>query len=92
MINCADQMLAATRAKIQEVKSDYPGRPIVLVGFNAGSALSLQVAQVEHVAAVVCMGFSLYTAEGKRGDADDNMLELQSPVLFIIGQCSNTSL
>lgn len=92
MISCADQMLTATRAKVQEVKSDYPGRPIVLVGFNVGSALALQVAQVEHVVCVVCLGFSLLTAEGRRGEPDDSLLELQCPVLFVIGQCSNTSL
>ncbi|XP_031339023.1 zinc finger protein jing homolog isoform X1 [Photinus pyralis] len=91
MINCADQMLAATRAKIQEVKADYPGRPIILIGFNVGSALALQVAQVEHVLCVVCLGFSLLTAEGKRGEPDDSLLELQCPVLFVIGQCSNTA-
>ncbi|KAF5299480.1 hypothetical protein FQR65_LT01061 [Abscondita terminalis] len=92
MTSCADQMLTATRAKVQEVKADYPGRPIVLVGFNVGAALALQVAQVEHVVCVVCLGFSLLTAEGKRGEPDDNILELQCPVLFVIGQCSNTSL
>lgn len=92
MINCVDQLLAATRSKIQELKSQLPGRPIVLAGFNAGAALALQVAQVESVLCVLCLGFSIHTAEGKRGDLDDNLLELQSPVLFVIGQCSNTSL
>lgn len=92
MINCMDQMLAATRAKIQEVKSDHPGRPIVMAGFNAGAALALQVAQIEPVLCVLCLGFSLLTAEGKRGDPDDNLLELQCPVLFVIGQCSHSSL
>lgn len=92
MTNCVDQMLAATRGKIQEIKSQHPGRHIILAGFNAGSALALQVAQMETVLAVLCLGFSLHTAEGRRGDLDDNLLELQCPVLFIIGQCSNTSL
>lgn len=92
MNNVMDQMLAATRAKIQEVKTEHPGRSIVLAGFNAGAALALQVAQIETVLCVLCLGFSLLTAEGKRGDPDDNLLELQCPVLFVIGQCSHTSL
>lgn len=92
MVNIVDQMLASTRAKIQEVKSDYPSRPIILVGLNSGSAIALQVAQIEHVTSVVCLGFSLLTAEGKRGEPDDNLLEIQCPVLFVIGQCSNTAL
>ncbi|KAF2880713.1 hypothetical protein ILUMI_25455 [Ignelater luminosus] len=92
MMNCADQMLASTRAKIQEVKNEHPGRPIILVGFNSGSSVALQAAQVEHVLCVICLGFSLLTAEGKRGEPDDSLLELQCPVLFVIGQCSHTSL
>ncbi|KAF5269375.1 hypothetical protein FQA39_LY08767 [Lamprigera yunnana] len=92
MVSCADHMLTATRAKVQEVKADYPGRPIILVGFNVGAALALQVAQIEHVVCVVCLGFSVLTAEGRRGEPDDSLLELQCPVLFVIGQCSNTSL
>lgn len=92
MTNCVDQMLASTRTKLQEIRNEFPGRNIILVGFNAGAALALQVAQVEPVLCVICLGFSLLTAEGRRGDPDDNLLELQSPVLFVIGQCSNTSL
>ncbi|KAI4459456.1 testis development protein prtd [Holotrichia oblita] len=92
MTNCLDQMFAATRGKIQEVKEEYPGRSIILAGFNSGASLALQVAQVEPILCVLCLGFSLLTAEGRRGDPDDNLLELQCPVLFVIGQCSNTSL
>nr|XP_022919577.1 KAT8 regulatory NSL complex subunit 3 [Onthophagus taurus] len=92
MTNCLDQMLATTRARIQEIKDEFPGRSLILAGYNAGASLALQVAQVESVLCVLCLGFSLLTAEGKRGDPDDNLLELQCPVLFVIGQCSNTSL
>lgn len=92
MMNCVDQMLASTRSKLQEVRAEFPNKNIILIGFNAGAALALQVAQVEPVLCVVCLGFSLSTAEGRRGDPDDNLLELQCPVLFVIGQNSNTSL
>ncbi|KAJ8931429.1 hypothetical protein NQ314_015668 [Rhamnusium bicolor] len=92
MTNCVDQLFSMTRGKIQDVRLDYPGRHIVLLGFNAGGTLALQVAQVEPVLCVISLGFSLLTAEGKRGEPDDNLLELQCPVLFVIGQCSNTSL
>lgn len=92
MTNCTEQMLAAARARIQEVQAEYSGRPIILVGFNAGASVALQAAQLERVFAVVCLGFSVLTAEGKRGEPDDCILELQCPVLFVIGQCSNTSL
>lgn len=89
MVNCADHLFSATRAKIQEVRNDCPGRPIILVGFNTGAAVACQVAEVEHVVAVVCMGFPLLTAEGRRGEPDDYLLDLQYPVLFVIGQNSH---
>lgn len=43
MMVCMDQFVQATRIKIQDVRSDCPGRPIILVGFNAGAALACQV-------------------------------------------------
>lgn len=43
MMVCMDQLVQATRAKIQDVRNDCPGRPIILVGFNAGAALACQV-------------------------------------------------
>lgn len=92
MLTCMDQMLAATRGKVQELRADYPGRNIILAGFNAGAALALQVAQLEPALCVLCLGFSLLTAEGRRGEPEDNLLELQCPVLFVIGQCSSTAL
>ncbi|XP_044260034.1 KAT8 regulatory NSL complex subunit 3 isoform X3 [Tribolium madens] len=92
MMNCVDQMFVITRNKIQDIRLDYPGRSIVLAGFGFGATLALQLAQVEQVLCVISIGFSLLTADGKRGEPDDNLLELQCPVLFVIGQCSNTSL
>jgi len=43
MMMCMDQLVQATRAKIQDIRSDCPGRPIILVGFNTGAALICQV-------------------------------------------------
>ncbi|XP_074028948.1 reduction in Cnn dots 1 isoform X3 [Leptinotarsa decemlineata] len=91
MPSILDQLFSVTRGKIQDVREDYPGRHIILVGFGSGASLALQVAQVENIMCVVSIGFSLLTAEGSRGEPDDNLLELQCPVLFVIGQCSNTS-
>ncbi|XP_050506248.1 KAT8 regulatory NSL complex subunit 3 isoform X3 [Diabrotica virgifera virgifera] len=86
-----DQLFAITRGKIQDIREEYPGKHIILVGFNSGAALAMQVAQVEPVLCVVSIGFSLLTVQGFRGEPDDAILELQCPVLFVIGQLSNTS-
>ena len=84
-------MFCAIRAKFQEIKDYYQDRKIILVGFGAGATFALQLAHTETVICVVCLGFSLLTADGKRGDPNDNLLELQCPVFFVIGQSSNTS-
>ncbi|XP_050448837.1 KAT8 regulatory NSL complex subunit 3 isoform X1 [Cataglyphis hispanica] len=86
MMVCIDQLVQATRAKIQDVKNDCPGRPIILVGFNTGAALACQIAQMEHVTAVICIGFPFSTVEGKRGTPDDMLMDIRCPVMFIIGQ------
>lgn len=43
MLVCMDQLVQATRTKIQDVRGDNPGRPIILVGFNTGAAIACQV-------------------------------------------------
>ncbi|XP_066147145.1 KAT8 regulatory NSL complex subunit 3-like isoform X4 [Euwallacea fornicatus] len=91
MTNCLDQMFSLARGAIQEAKENFPERHIILIGVGAGATLALQLAQVENIFCVVSLGFSMLTAEGRRGEPDDNLLELQCPVLFVIGQCSSTS-
>lgn len=92
LTNCVDNLFSLSRGKIQDVRTEHPCRNIILVGFNSGATLALQVAQVEPVLCVISLGFSLLTADGRRGEPEDNLLELQCPVLFVIGQRSNTSL
>jgi regulatory NSL complex subunit 3 len=38
-------MIAATRSKISELKADFPGRPVVLIGWNTGAAIACQVSK-----------------------------------------------
>lgn len=83
-----EQILSVTRAKIQEIRGETPGRAIILLGFNAGAALALQIAQVETVTCVVCMGIAYNTVHGVRGAPDDRILDLTTPILFVIGQNS----
>ncbi|XP_022194146.1 KAT8 regulatory NSL complex subunit 3 isoform X2 [Nilaparvata lugens] len=89
--SCLEQMINSTRAKISELRSDYPGRPIILVGLSCGAAVACQVALVETVTAVVCFSFSLHTVDEKRGQPDDAILDLQCPVLFVMGQNASLS-
>lgn len=41
---------------------------------------------MEHVTAVICIGFPFATAEGQRGAPDDMLMDIRCPIMFIIGQ------
>lgn len=43
---------------------------------------------MEHVTAIVSLGFPINTVDGKRGNPDDCLLDVRCPVMFIIGQNS----
>jgi len=63
--NLLDHVLSSTRAKIDEVKVKYPGRPIILIGWNVGAGIAVQAALMESVNAVICLGFPISTLAGK---------------------------
>lgn len=86
-----EQLVAATRTKIQELRSELPNRHIILVGINAGAAIALQVALVEAVSSIVCMGFAYNTLKGVRGAPDDRILDITIPILFVMGDNSARS-
>jgi regulatory NSL complex subunit 3 len=87
----SEQMVAITRTKIQELKAENPDRRLILIGMSSASALAMQVALVEQISGVVCFGFSYNTVHGVRGQVDDALLDVSTPVQFIIGQNSARS-
>uniref|UniRef100_A0A8D8WWN9 KAT8 regulatory NSL complex subunit 3 n=2 Tax=Cacopsylla melanoneura TaxID=428564 RepID=A0A8D8WWN9_9HEMI len=88
-----DELLYTVRYRVHQTRSEFESakRPIILVGVNAGSALMCHAALYETVAGVVCLGFSVDTAEGRRGRQGDRLLDVKCPVLFVMGQCATTA-
>ena len=67
-------------------------RPLLLVGFNQGSLIAIHCALENpgQVAAIVCLGFPASSINGFRSDLDDPLLEMNVPILFVIGQMSTS--
>lgn len=68
-------------------------RPLLLVGFNQGSLISIHSALENpgQVSAIICLGFPMNALNGPRGDLDDPILDLTIPILFVVGQMASAT-
>ena len=91
MTQCADNMIVLIRSKLVEIRNEYISKNLILVGLGStGSAFACQVAVLEHnISCVICLGFATRTVNGYRGEPDDSIVDIQCPILFIIGQSSH---
>uniref|UniRef100_F1KRU8 KANSL3 helical domain-containing protein n=1 Tax=Ascaris suum TaxID=6253 RepID=F1KRU8_ASCSU len=73
--------------KVTEVRRRRPDMRIVLAGWGTSCVINHQVVNVvSNVSAILNFAFPLKTAEGMRGDVDDDILLTYCPTLFIVGE------
>eukprot|EP00090_Calanus_glacialis_P009565 TRINITY_DN17950_c0_g1_i1.p1 TRINITY_DN17950_c0_g1~~TRINITY_DN17950_c0_g1_i1.p1 ORF type:complete len:1086 (-),score=407.11 TRINITY_DN17950_c0_g1_i1:129-3386(-) len=80
------QMVSATLGKVREIKNTSGDRPVVLLGWGVGAAIAAHVAGIEKLGGLICLGFPVSTLAGLRGQVGDSLLEVKTPVLFVIGE------
>lgn len=83
-----EAMVDAARSKVVSVRSEDPNRPIILAGVGVSAAIACQVAVLEKVEGLVCIGFIVNSSEVKRGYEGDCILGLECPTVFVTGQLS----
>lgn len=83
------QMVSATLSKVREIKhTGDSSRPVILLGWGVGAAIAAHVAGIERLAGLVCLGFPVSTLAGWRGQAGDSLIDIKTPVLFVMGEKS----
>ncbi|MCP9257058.1 DB module [Dirofilaria immitis] len=75
-----DHCIRLVSRKVVEVHRKYPDLKIVLVGWG-----HLVVQCMPNVSAIINFAFPMKTADGPRGDVDDDILLTYCPTLFVIG-------
>jgi len=80
-----ENVIGGARTKISLFKSQFPSKPVILIGWSIGALLSCQIATLENVSGVVCLGYPSYGIDGVREAENYNCLDIRCPVMFIIG-------
>ncbi|XP_050732045.1 KAT8 regulatory NSL complex subunit 3-like isoform X5 [Eriocheir sinensis] len=81
-----EQIVGEVRRRLGDYRSQYPASPLVLMGWGIGAVIACHVSMLESVTANICLGFPMIGAEGKRGEADDPLLDCRTPTLFVVGE------
>ncbi|KAH9520304.1 KAT8 regulatory NSL complex subunit 3 [Bulinus truncatus] len=86
IVTSLENMITNARAKILEIKSHFPGRPIILIGWQVGALIAIHISSMEVVHGIICLGFPTMGISGSRGEIDDSIYNCRTPTLFVVGQ------
>jgi hypothetical protein len=81
---------SAVLAKCSEVHDCYPALPIILIGWQIGALIACKLSCLDYVSAVITLGFPTNYLKGTVNDADELLVEMKTPTLFVVGQNAST--
>ncbi|NXM51066.1 KANL3 protein, partial [Gymnorhina tibicen] len=83
VLQCLEHMIGAVRGKVAEIHNHFSHKQIILIGWNTGALVACHVS-----APVLCVLRAAREGPLFPQDVDDPLLEMKTPVLFVIGQNS----
>jgi hypothetical protein len=81
---------SAVLAKCSEVHDCYPAWPIILVGWQIGALIACKLSCLDYISAVIALGFPTNYLKGTINDAEEMLVKMKTPTLFIVGQNAST--
>ncbi|XP_039260315.2 uncharacterized protein LOC120336651 [Styela clava] len=81
-----EQLSTIVRTRINLYHTKYPDKPIILAGWHTATILNCHIALAEKLSAIICFGFPMQTLNGSRGTVDDVFCDLNTPILFVVGE------
>ncbi|NXL68121.1 KANL3 protein, partial [Chordeiles acutipennis] len=89
VLQCLEHMIGAVRGKVAEIHSHFSHKPIILIGWNTGALVACHVKRCLPPKPLCPASILLhYNSSSSLQDVDDPLLEMKTPVLFVIGQNS----
>jgi regulatory NSL complex subunit 3 len=78
-------IIQSTLCRVQELKEQYPSRPILLVSWSTACRVACKVAEVEKVSCLINLGLTVRGLKGSWDITNDPFLQCTTPCIFIVG-------
>lgn len=81
----AREMVGVALARVQELRAQFPTRPVVLFGWSLGARIACKIAEVESIACIVSLGLPVIGVSHEWEVSSDSFKTCKTPTIFIIG-------
>lgn len=82
---CARYIIIGTCSKVQELTTQYPDKPVVLITWLSGVRMAVKVAETMSVSCIIALGPTTRGAEKVWDLPNDPIATCQVPIMFVAG-------